>query len=306
MLRIFMTGATGHVGRAVAEALLDAGHSLTALVRSAQGASDIAALGGTPIVGTLSDPDSYSAAAGKHDVLIHTAFEYDAGGAELRSTDQVATRALLDTASNSSTVRHVVYTSSAYLLGDLGDEPVDEDIDPKLASAASEWRLAMEQEVLARSAASGFTGAVVRPGLVYGGRGGTMPNLFGDPQGEQLVPYYGAGMNRWTLVYRRDLATLYRLIVESGARGIFHGVDGTPMTVKAMAEAASRAAGWGGRTRSIAFDDLPEREREHARRALGKDVAVTSSRAAALGWTPSYVSFAEGADQAFREWSARA
>jgi nucleoside-diphosphate-sugar epimerase len=161
----------------------------------------------------------------------------------------------------------------------------------------------MEKEVLARSAASGFTGSVVRPGLVYGGRGGTMPQLFGDAKGERLVTYYGAGMNRWTLVYRRDLATLYRLIAESGTGGIFHGVDGTPMPVRAVAEAASRAAGWDGRTRSIAFEELPEAEREHARRALGKDVAVTSSRTAALGWVPSFASFAEGAAQAYREWS---
>ena len=303
MLRIFMTGATGHVGRAVAEALADAGHSLTALVRTPRGASDITALGGAPVLGSLSDPDSFAATAGDHDVLIHTAFEYEASGAELRSTDEIATRALLDAASTSSTVRQVIYTSSAYLLGDLGDAPVDEDTDLTLASPASEWRLGMEKEVLARSAAGGFAGTVDRPGLVYGGRGGTMPQLFGDPEGERLVRYYGAGKNRWTLVYRRDLATLYRLIAESGSGGIFHGVDNTPMQVKAIAEAASHAAGWNGRTLSIAFEELPEREREHARRALGKDVAVTSSRTAALGWRPSYASFADGAAQAYREWS---
>ena len=305
MLRIFITGATGHVGRAVAEALLHAGHAITALVRTPRGATDITALGGTPVSGALRDPDSIAAIAGEHDVLIHTAFEYDASGAELRSSDEIATGALLDAASTSPTVRQVIYTSSAYLLGDLGEARVDEDTDPKLASAESAWRLGMEQEVLARGAAAGFTGSVVRPGLVYGGSGGTMPEWFGDAQGERLVRYYGAGANRWTLVYRRDLATLYRLIAESGAAGIFHGVDGTPMPVRAVAEAASYAAGWEGRTRSIAFEELPQREREHARRALGKDVAVTSSRTALLGWTPTYSSFAEGAAQAYREWSQR-
>ena len=303
MLRIFMTGATGHVGRAVAEALIHAGHSLTALVRTPRGASDIAALGGTPIPGTLGDPATFADAAGGHDVLIHTAFEYDANGVELRSTDQMATRALLDAAASSATVRHVIYTSSAFLLGGPGEAPVDEATDPTPVSAAGEWRLGMEREVLDSGAASGFVGTVIRPGLVYGGRGGTMPELFGDARGERLVRYYGDGTNRWSLVYRRDLATLYRLIVESGASGIFHGVDGTPMPVRAIAETASRAAGWDGRTRSIAFEELPAREREHARRALGRDVAVTSSRTATLGWIPSFASFADGAAQAYREWS---
>lgn len=303
MLRIFMTGATGHVGRAVAEALLNAGHSLTALVRTSQGALDVTALGAKPIVGALDDPRTYVAIAGEHDVLVHTAFEYDASGAELRATDQIATRALLDAAATSATVRQLIYTSSAFLLADCGDAPVDESTEPTPASAASEWRLGMEQEVLSRSAASGFRGTVVRPGLVYGGRGGTMPQLFGDAEGAGLVRYHGDGTNRWPLVYRHDLATLYRLVAESGTGGVFHGVDGTPMPVRAVAEAASHAAGWEGRTRSIAFEELPANEREHARRALGRDVPVTSTRSATLGWKPSYASFAEGAAQAYREWT---
>ncbi|MBA3578373.1 MAG: NAD-dependent epimerase/dehydratase family protein [Gemmatimonadaceae bacterium] len=303
MLRIFMTGATGHVGRAVAEALRDAGHSLTALVRTPQGANEITALGGTPILGTLGDPGTFAATAAGHDALIHTAFEYDASGAESRSTDQIATRALLDVASRSSTVAQVIYTSSAYLLGDLGEAPVDEDIDMAMTSAAGGWRLDLEKEVLARSAGAGFSGAVVRPGLVYGGRGGTMPQWFGDAGRDRLVQYYGAGTNRWTLIYRRDLAALYWRLAESGMGGTFHGVDGTPMPVRAVAEAASRAAGWEGRTRSIPFEELPIAEREHARRALGRDVAVTSSRTSTLGWKPTYPSFQEGAAQAYREWS---
>lgn len=292
-MRVFLTGATGHIGGAVAEALVGAGHTLTALVRNADAAARVAALGASPLVANLREPESYRAAAADADVLVHTAFEYTKDGAEVHSTDRAAVAAMLEAAHDSGAEGQVVYTSSAYLLGGLPG-PVDEDVDTAGAPASSQWRLAIERDVL------GAGGAVVRPGLVYGGRGGTMPFIFGPAVEHGAVEYPGDGRNRWTLVYLRDLAALYLMIVERGASGIFHGVDGAPLTVREVAEAASRAAGAGGRTRGI---PTPAGD-EHAERALSRDVAVVARRSLDLGWAPTFPSFLDGAEQAFAEWSA--
>lgn len=288
-MEIFVTGGTGHIGGAVAAAFVRAGHAVTALVRSPASADRAAARGLRPLVGDLREPASYRAAAARHDVLVHTAFEYDASGAEVRETDRASVAALLEAASDGR--RRVIYTSSAYLLGGLGQ--VDEDADTARAPAASQWRFAVERAVLAAG------GAVVRPGLVYGGRGGTMPTLFGGTDG--AVAFHGDGANRWTLVYRGDLAALYLRIAEQGARGVFHGVDGTPLPVRQVAEAASRAAGWRGRTRAISRES--GEWDEHVERALVRDVAVVSRRSRELGWAPAFPSFIHGAARAFAEWS---
>jgi nucleoside-diphosphate-sugar epimerase len=293
-MRVFLTGATGHVGGAVAEEFIRAGHTVTALVRSAEGAARVAALGAHPLRGVLGEPESYQDAAAESEVLVHTAFEYTPEGTEVRSTDQTAARALLAAARGAG--RRFIYTSSVYLLGGLSADPVDETVDTAAAPASSQWRLALEREVLgdARS-------AVVRCGLAYGGRGGTMPLLFGGAAAEDGVAYPGDGRNRWALVYLRDLAALYLAIAERGATGIFHGVDGAPLRVREVAEVASRAAGTGGRTRAVPYDD----EDEHTTRALARDVAVVSRRSRELGWTPRFASFQDGAEQAFAEWSGR-
>lgn len=291
-MQVFLTGATGHIGGAVAEELVRAGHTVTALVRNAGGAARVAALGATPLVADLREPREYRAAAAEADVRVHAAFEYAKDGSEVHSTDRIAVAALLEAGREAGAERQVIYTSSAYLLGGLPG-PVDEDVDTAGAPASSQWRLAVEREVL------GAGGAVVRPGLVYGGRGGTMPYLFGPAVDHGAAEYQGDGRNRWTLVYQRDLAALYLEIVERGATGIFHGVDGAPLTVREVAEAASRAAGAQGRTRAI---PTPPGD-EHAERALSRDVAVIARRSLELGWAPTFPSFHEGAEQAFAEWS---
>lgn len=89
--------------------------------------------------------------------------------------------------------------------------------------------------------------------------------------------------------------------MERRAEGIFHAVDGHPLTVREVAESASLAAGAGGRTKSVAL--------EQARAELGTfadalclDQVADASRARALGWRPKWLAFGSAAEAAFAEW----
>ena len=84
-MRFFLTGATGYIGSAVLEAGLRAGHQVTALVRDPEKAEHVSARGGTAVIGELSKPASYAAAAEQCDALIHTAFETLQARTERRS-----------------------------------------------------------------------------------------------------------------------------------------------------------------------------------------------------------------------------
>ncbi len=76
-MRIFLTGATGFIGSAVAGELLRAGHQVLGLTRSRDGAAVLSALGAEVFHGDLNDPDSLAEGADGCDAIIHTAFDHD-------------------------------------------------------------------------------------------------------------------------------------------------------------------------------------------------------------------------------------
>jgi uncharacterized protein YbjT (DUF2867 family) len=56
-MRVFLTGASGWIGSAVAGELMAAGHSVIGLVRSKEKGAALALAGGTALVGSLGDRD---------------------------------------------------------------------------------------------------------------------------------------------------------------------------------------------------------------------------------------------------------
>src|SRR5437867_7160365 len=77
-MRVFVTGATGYVGFAVATALRRAGHDVYGLTRGAAKASQLARQEIHPVQGDIGDPKSYADAAEECSVLVHAAFESSA------------------------------------------------------------------------------------------------------------------------------------------------------------------------------------------------------------------------------------
>jgi uncharacterized protein YbjT (DUF2867 family) len=91
-MRIFLTGATGYIGSAVTDALLRGGHEVTALVREPEKAERSSRRGVQAIVGELSRPASYAAAAEAADSIVHTALE---GSTRKQKVDRLAIDTLI-------------------------------------------------------------------------------------------------------------------------------------------------------------------------------------------------------------------
>src|SRR5204862_2163443 len=110
------------------------------------------------------------------------------------------------------------------------------------------WRPAHEQAAL-EMARDGIRSVVIRPGIVYGGaRGGIPAMFFGTALKHGAAHTIGAGENHWPMVHVDDLAGLYvRLVERAPAGAVYYATDASRLTQREIAEAASRAAGKGGK-----------------------------------------------------------
>jgi nucleoside-diphosphate-sugar epimerase len=297
-MRIFLTGGTGYIGSAIAGALVRGGHSVTALTRSPEKERSLLQLGVSPVRGDLAEPATYERIAALHDTIVHAGFDWGPDGAEI---DLIALETLIG-AARSGEGRPLVYTSGTWVLGDTRGAVAYENSSVRAPARVVAWRGEHEQLVLL-SADEGITPSVVRPGLVYGGKGGLVSHYFSSATEESAATFVGDGRNHVSLIYREDLAQLYRLVVEKRGWGIFHGVDGVPLIVEEVARAASELMGAGGATRSIPPTQARARLGDLAD-ALCLDQKVGTRRAAELGWKPRFPSFLEGVHAATAEWTS--
>jgi nucleoside-diphosphate-sugar epimerase len=294
-MRIFLTGGTGYIGSAVLDALLRAGHHVDALVRNREKASLIQARGGHAIVGDLSKPASYEAAAAAADGAIHTAIDESPRAHQL---DALAIDTLLRPGEPSRPGRFFIYTSGVWVLGPA-PAPVDE-ASPVNPIEQSAWRAPHERRVL-EAAAWGARTVVIRPGIVYGGSRGIVGDLFKDAA-NGLVRVIGTGENHWPLVYVRDLGELYaRLASNATASGIYHANDECDECVNDLVSAIAGHVPINPSVRKVPLKEARQKMGPYAD-ALALDQIVRCPRARAIGWSPSIHAVSRNAARLFEEW----
>ncbi len=298
-MRVFVTGATGYLGSAIVREFVAVGHDVTGLARSPEKAHALHAAGARALVGDATEPVGWLPEAAACDVLIHCI--EPAASADPPRTDAAALEALLAAARRSGAPRRLLYTSGCWSLGQTGDVPAGEDYPADHPAAAAAWRVPHEELVL--DAAGGpLTTAVIRPGMVWGGRGGLLGDFFRTAVDTGAAEFVGPGTNRWSCVHRRDVARLYRTIAERGAGGIFHAVDGAAIPVHRLAQAASHAAGRAGAVCAIPLAEARSALGAPLADALALDQVLVAPRSVQLGWLPSFEPFPEVAPEAFEEW----
>jgi nucleoside-diphosphate-sugar epimerase len=245
-MRVFLTGATGYIGSAVAERLRAAGHQVSALARSDAAVARLTAAGIEPIRGDFAEPQSVAAGARGADGVISLATTYDP------AVDGPAIDAILEALAGSS--KPFVYTSGIWSHGDTAGKVVDESSPPKPVPLVA-WRQEVEDRVIG-AARQKIRTVVIRPAIVYGRGGGIPAGFVESARKDGAAQFVGTGQNRWPFVHVDDLADLYLLALENAPPGtLLLGVSGEAHPVREVAAAASRGAGANGRIRAWALED---------------------------------------------------
>ncbi len=237
-MRVFVTGASGHIGSAVVPELISAGHEVVGLGRSEQSVSAIEALGATALPGSLDDLDTLSQAASDADGVIHLAFKHDqlitGDYATAVASDLTATRAMGEALVGSG--KPLVTTSGTLMLafaGIGGRAGTEED------AVEGGPRVEAENYVISLGE-RGVRSAVIRlPPTVHSDldHHGFGPVLIGIARERGFAGYPGDGANRWPAVHTLDAARVYRLALESGPPGSrFHAIGDDGVAFREIAE----------------------------------------------------------------------
>jgi nucleoside-diphosphate-sugar epimerase len=296
-MRVFVTGATGFVGKAIVKALLKREHEVVGLVRDAKKANALEKLGVTLVVGDMLEPASYEHVVPTVDGVIHAA-QYPIQGrftkqkiGQMEQADILMTRTL-----SQACLQHnktFVYTSSTLTYGDHADRWITEQ-EPLHAPPIAEGHEQLVKELLPLHRDQHLHVIIIAPGWVYG-PGGLFKQSFYDTQQKGQLSVFGAGKNYWSPIHVDDLAAAYALAVESEAYGeIYNVVDDQPLSQREIVNLFTDAMG------VKRVGSMPP---WFLKLLLGGplvDSLVISFRVKnekvkqALGWQPRYATFKEG------------
>lgn len=280
-MRVFVTGATGFIGSAIVQDLIRAGHQVRGLARSEASADALVAVGAEAHRGDLLDLDSLERGAAQADGVIHCAFDHDFSNfAANCEKDRRAIEALGGALAGSD--RPLLITSATGM-GLAGEGQLA--IESVFNTAHPNPRVASE---LAGAALldAGVNVSVMRLPQVHDPvRQGLITPMVALARDRGVSAFVGDGRNRWPAAHVSDVAPLYRLAMERGARGArYHAVAEEGVAMREIAEAIGRGLG-------VPVTGVPAQEAEAHFGWLAAFAATDMAASSAwtrqtLGWSP--------------------
>src|ERR671928_1546951 len=257
MMRVFVAGATGAIGKQLVPRLVEAGHEVHGMTRSQSKQAMLHELGAVPVVADALDPDQVAEAVGRArpDVIVHelTAIgpvnmrRFDRDFALTNRLRTEGTDHLLSAGQAVGVRRFVAQGVGGYDAYARTGGPVKTEEDPLDPTPAREMRETLaairhlEQAVLG---ARWTEGIVLRYGAFYGpgtsmAPGGQQPELIR----KRRFPLVGDGGGVWSFIHVADAAEATVAAVEHGSRGVYNVVDDDPAPVAEWLPALAKTLG---------------------------------------------------------------
>jgi nucleoside-diphosphate-sugar epimerase len=255
MMRVFVAGATGAIGKQLVPRLAEAGHEVHGLTRSESKKAMLDELGAVPVVADALDPDQVAEAVGnaQPDVIVHqlTALaglgmrNLKRGAALTNRLRTEGTDHLLSAGQAVGVRRFVAQSNFASYARTGGPVKSEEDpLDPAPPGKLREGLAALRHLEQAVLDARWTEGIVLRYGGFYG------PGTNMSPGGElsemirkRRFPLVGDGGGVWSFIHIADAAEATVAAVEHGSRGVYNIVDDDPAPVAEWLPALAQTLG---------------------------------------------------------------
>src|SRR5215468_9822001 len=281
-MRIFLTGAGGFIGSAVALALVAAGHKVRGLVRNRATADVVGAYGIEAVVGSLDDATVLQAEARAADAVVNAASSDHRGAVEAFITAM------------SGSGKPFLHSSGSSIVADLAmGEPSDRiffETTPVEPPPERAERVGIDRMVLA---APGIRSVVLCNTMIYGNTLGLpaqsvqIPALVRQAKVSSVARYIGRGLNRWSNVHIADVAALYALAIAKAPAGTFMYVESGEEALAEISKAIATRLGLGAAQSWSAEQAIAAWGRNMAVFSLGSNSRVRGKAAADLGWSPT-------------------
>lgn len=253
-MKVFLTGGTGYFGSHVLECLVEAGHAVTALVRSPERAEPAVRRGAEVIEGDMLRPETWTPVLDRVDALVHTAAKVENWSRTPEAFDRInvdAAVALVEAAVLRKITRTVV-ASSLFALGPAsGREKTEEDRDPEIHPLLYANDYVRTKAVAARRfwemQGRGNPVMLVYPAVLLGPGSLTQGNhtatVISDVGRKKLPGLIGNGEQLWNLVPVRHAARGLVRALEKGRAGENYILGGEEWTQRRLVERAAELFG---------------------------------------------------------------
>ncbi|WP_406179409.1 SDR family oxidoreductase [Streptomyces sp. NBC_01006] len=284
-MRVFVTGASGHLGSAIVPELIAAGHDVVGLARSDAAAAAVTALGATVHRGDLGAPDTIGKAAADCDGVIHLAFNHEqmlSGNMPAAiAADLAVVRALGEVLAGSGKPLVAASGTLGLVSAGLGRPGTEED------AGGPGGRTENENTVLALAQQGVRASAVRIPPITHStlDRHGFARTLIAIARQTGVAGYPGDGTNRWPAGHTLDVGHLFRLALENAPAGTrWHAVGDEGIPLREIAQSIGDHLGLP--TASIPADRLHAHFGPLAAIIALDNPTTTLATRRVLGWEP--------------------
>ena len=294
---VFVTGATGALGRLVVQRLFEEGHRVRALARSEANAGTLREARVEPVTADLFNLDSMTRTVAGSDAVLHLATRIPPAmkvrsrkaWAENDRIRGIGTRNVVD-AALANGVGTVLYHSFYAVYADGRDRWIEADSSPVDPLWFLETNMEAEAHI-ARFASTGGRGISLRMGWFLGLESSQTMELLGYARhGFAMVP--GSSEAYVPSIWVHDAAEAVVAALRAPS-GVYDVVDDEPLTRAEYAEALAAAVGRKRLRRPPMF--LMRLFAGSAGEAMGRSMRISNRRFKdAAGWAPSVRSAREG------------
>jgi nucleoside-diphosphate-sugar epimerase len=284
-MHIFITGATGYIGGAVAARLLADGHRVFGLARTPEKARALAARGIAPVAGALVDLGTLREAAQAADAVINAA----------SADDSMVAHVLVQALEGSG--KPLLHTSGTSVAGGPGARRTQRrrvhrgyapPNAPRTPATGRGRAKRARRRGPGRAQRGDPAGAPVRP------RSGAQPASHQLPQLARITvargrpAHVGRGLNVWSHLHIDDLAELYLRTLADAPPGSLYFAESGEASWRDMAIGIGRAVGLSDEPEALPTEEALRLLGIGAVTSFGSNSRVSAEKARRmLGWKPA-------------------